>query len=165
MLLKVKIIVIFAFFPYLRAQVLKCIYGDRVVCVSDGFTYFNLCDLEIVRTVHPNLHIRHNGPCNEVKTLDRKIKIISARDDVAPLRRNRNSKKPHHHHTARDDFLFNNIMSQMSQITKLNAFQMTDNAVSTQGENNIFEIDFGSNDSSLRRRMARKFKQRKSKIV
>ncbi|CAG4908313.1 unnamed protein product [Colias eurytheme] len=158
--------------PKSEAARITCKYGEQILCGSDGFTYNNMCDLRIVQTVRPNLTVKHLGSCKarNGRLLNTLLKIIELQnnmveDNALRSKKHRFSKKPHHHHhTARDDFIFNNIMSQMSKITKLNAFQMTDNAVSTQGENNLFEIDFGSNDSSLRRRMGRKFKQRKSKI-
>ncbi|VVD02373.1 unnamed protein product [Leptidea sinapis] len=44
-----------------------CAYGRKPVCGSDGFTYFNRCDFEVVKAIHRNLTIVHYGACTHQK--------------------------------------------------------------------------------------------------
>ncbi|XP_045491080.1 uncharacterized protein LOC123690963 [Colias croceus] len=46
--------------------VLMCTYGERPVCGSDGLTYTNMCDLDIARSLRPNLTMKHVGSCEDL---------------------------------------------------------------------------------------------------
>ncbi|CAF4775404.1 unnamed protein product [Pieris macdunnoughi] len=79
-LLKAQIVV-FLLVPYINEANLRCIYGDRPICGSDGVTYLNLCDLQIIRTVHPYVHVRHIGQCaigKQLVALNQQMKSVGS---------------------------------------------------------------------------------------
>ncbi|XP_045491104.1 uncharacterized protein LOC123690987 [Colias croceus] len=111
---------------------LRCRLGNHFVCGSDGFTYFNMCDFESVRSIRPNLYIRHEGRCEQNGPTERPK---MSKDNGLPKR----GYKAKRHHWRKSKGM--GILSQILQTQiKLSAFNFEHNTINTQGNNNRFEI-------------------------
>ncbi|CAH4032218.1 unnamed protein product [Pieris brassicae] len=120
--------------------------GETVVCGSDGFTYNSLCDLEIVRTVRPNLELHHIGVCHgEGCSLEPFIKLLDNNSELRSRKYRRPSQpSPNEEDGDLKEMFFTKLYSSMLQLSAFENFNMVNNSIATSGNNNLFEISFGN---------------------
>ncbi|CAK1556094.1 unnamed protein product [Leptosia nina] len=136
-----------------KAAKLKCIYGSNPICGSDGITYNNVCDLQIVRSIYPELRVRHLGSCAIGNQFGASGVIHLIDGSGGRYLRKRPRKNKRYRMSSTDasyeeneflkEYLFSKLFNSVGTISAFNNFNMEQNSIGTTGNSNLFQISFG----------------------